>query len=71
MYTKGEIAGGWIHVSHGVTPIALVHPKYVDRFITIPEMCKLLHRIIHQQGWLYQKDIDDYKQILAKAKGGK
>lgn len=42
MYTKGQIAGGWIHVSHGTKPIALVHPKYVDKFIAAPELYEAL-----------------------------
>lgn len=45
-YTKGETAGGWIHVSCGKTPIALVHPKFVDMFIAAPEMYEALKEII-------------------------
>ena len=41
-YTRGEIAGGWVHISRGKTPIALVHPKYVDKFLAAPDMRKEL-----------------------------
>ena len=37
-YTKGRIAGGWVHISRGKMPIALVHPKYVDKFLAVPDL---------------------------------
>ncbi len=45
-YTKGEISEGWIHVSDYRTPIALVHPKYVDKFIVAPEMYEALKALL-------------------------
>lgn len=45
-YTKGGIAGGWIHVRDGITPIALVHPKYVDEFIAAPALYEALEGIL-------------------------
>jgi len=44
-YTKGEIAGGWVYINKGKTPIALVHPKYVDKFLAAPDMYEALKEI--------------------------
>lgn len=44
-YTKGGTAGGWIHISDGKLPIALVHPKYVDKFLAAPDMYEALKEI--------------------------
>ena len=44
-YTKGETAGGWIHIHSGKMPIALVHPKHVDKFLAAPDMYEALKEI--------------------------
>ncbi len=37
-FTKGETYGGFIQILAGKRPIALIHPKYVDKFLAAPAM---------------------------------
>ena len=74
-YTKGETAGGWIHVLKGKTPVALVHPKHVDKFIASDDMYEALRELLRESE---QGNYDDVapiasaqglaQQALAKAK---
>ena len=44
-FTKGGTAGGWIHILKDKQPVALMHPKYVDRFLAVDDLydtCKML-----------------------------
>ncbi len=46
MYTKGGTAGGWVYIQNGKLPIALVHPKYVDKFLAAPAMIEALKGVL-------------------------
>ena len=68
-YTRGEIAGGWVYISRGKTPIALVHPKYVDKFLAAPILYEALKNFVWdlKQGAMPTKeDIEFVEKILAK-----
>ena len=41
-YAKGKVAGGWTYIDEGKRPIALVHPRHVDKFLAVPEMHEAL-----------------------------
>ena len=75
-YTRGEIAGGWVHISRGKMPIALVHPKYVDKFLAAPDMYEALKDLLSQFTAAveepYRKDkviCEKASKALAKAEG--
>ena len=73
MYTKGETAGGWIHISHNGNPIALVHPNHVDKFLAAEDMYEALESLtfnVSNDGvpWTQtQQAIIAGRQALAKA----
>ena len=66
-YTRGGIAGGWVHISKGKIPIALVHPKYVNKFLAVPRMYKALEAIATAQNLIGAQQIA--KQVLAELEG--
>lgn len=41
-YTRGEVAGGWIYIMRGKSPVALVHPRHIDEFLATPDIYKAL-----------------------------
>jgi len=43
-YTKGETAGGWAYILKGEMPIALVHPKHIDKFLASQNMYEALRQ---------------------------
>ncbi len=71
-YTKGEIAGGWVHVMMGKVPVALVHPKHVDKFLAAPDLYEALKELSKP---LIPRTPEDSRlilkaeQALAKAEG--
>ena len=73
-YTKGETAGGWIHIHSGKMPIALVHPKHVDKFLAAPEMYEALKDIVADLTDIGDCRVTNHSfnlaaQALAKAEG--
>ena len=67
MYTKGETAGGWIHISHNGNPIALVHPNHVDKFLAAEDMYEALRWLLNDGDSIIAYSVGF--KALAKAEG--
>ena len=66
-YTKGRIAGGWVHISRGKMPIALVHPKYVDKFLAVPDLYEALVGLLEAYDVNLPAEECDYPDYWIKA----
>jgi len=70
MFTKGETTGGWVYILKDKMPVALVHPKHVDKFIAAPDMYEALKRLVKEtRPYAYQGMLDEAEQALAQAGG--
>ena len=77
-YTKGETAGGWIHVLGNGNPVGLIHPKHVNKFLAVDDLyeaCLIaineIERLAMVTGYVgeaHYPRIAQIKQALAKAK---
>ena len=68
-YTKGETAGGWIYIHAGKMPVALVHPKHLDKFLAAPDMYEALKKLIPELKRRHYIIPQSYEKALAKAEG--
>lgn len=63
-YTKGETAGGWVYILKGKTPIALVHPKHIDKFLAAPDLYEACKATIGERALTHT---DPLKAMMIKA----
>ncbi len=71
-YIKGETKGWLIQVNAGQRLIALVHPKYVDKFIAAPAMYEALRKVRANIGHIIMTKadavlVDEIDKALAQA----